>query len=136
MTFWRGSQPFVSRAMVVGACQVAVYDQFRVSFARMLNVDGSSFAAVFPASMSAGLIYSLITAPLETAKNRQAFQRPDANGVLPYRSTYQTITSIAAQDGARALWSGFAPYYLRCGGHTVTMFVLVEEIRKFWNKMT
>jgi hypothetical protein len=27
--FWHGSQPFVMRAMLVGACQVATYDQFR-----------------------------------------------------------------------------------------------------------
>ena len=33
---------------------------------------------VFYASMTSGLIYSLITMPLETAKNRMAFQKPDA----------------------------------------------------------
>ena len=33
---------------------------------------------VFYASMTSGLIYSVITMPLETAKNRMAFQKPDA----------------------------------------------------------
>ncbi len=27
--FWRGSMPFVNRAILVGACQVGTYDQFR-----------------------------------------------------------------------------------------------------------
>lgn len=30
--FWRGSMPFVNRAMVVGALQVGTYDQFKISF--------------------------------------------------------------------------------------------------------
>ncbi len=35
----------------------------------------------------------------------------------------------AAADGALSLWSGFMPYYLRCGGHTVVMFISVEWLR-------
>ena len=29
-----------------------------------------------------------------------------------------------------ALWSGFLPYYARCGGHTVFMFIILEQMRK------
>ena len=89
----------------------------------------TGFANQFCSSMSAGLVYSVITMPLETAKNRMAFQKPDANGVLPFRSTAQTILSVANSQGPLALWNGFPPYYLRCGGHTVTMFIFVEMLR-------
>ena len=57
------------------------------------------------------------------------------------------MSQIAADEGAQALWkgagldiyccgsrssgatSGFPAYYLRCGGHTVMMFIFVEAIR-------
>jgi solute carrier family 25 oxoglutarate transporter 11 len=70
--FYRGSQPFVMRAMVVGGTQVATFDQFKQLYKPYL---GGGLTNTFSSSMSAGLIYSLITMPLETAKNRMAFQK-------------------------------------------------------------
>ena len=131
--FYRGSQPFVMRAMVVGGTQVATYDQFKQIFGSLGL--SSPIANTFCSAFSAGLIYSIITMPLETAKNRMAFQKPDAAGKLPYTSTFQTVTSIARAEGTLALWNGFAPYYLRCGGHTVSMFICVDQIRQFYRKM-
>lgn len=132
--FYRGSQPFVMRAMVVGGTQVATYDQFKIFFAS-LGVPagvGNTFCSAF----SAGLLYSIITMPLETAKNQMAFQKPDPKtGQLPYTGTAQTIASIARTKGTLQLWNGFAPYYLRCGGHTVSMFIAVDQIRQAYKKL-
>lgn len=90
---------------------------------------------MFYASMTSGLIYSIITAPFETAKNRMAFQRPDpTTGKKLYRSTIQTISSVSKTDGVIALWNGFFPYYLRCGGHTVCMFISIEYFRKLYKQ--
>jgi len=127
--FYRGSQPFVMRAMVVGGTQVATYDQLKQIYAPL----GNGFLNQFCSAMSAGLIYSLITMPLETAKNRMAFQVKDAvTGQLPYTSTLQTLRKISASEGVLSLWHGFLPYYGRCGGHTVTMFVFVDQLRIFY----
>lgn len=132
-TFFRGVGPFVNRAMLVGAVQVGTYDQFRELF-RSHGVTHETLN-VFYAAMTSGLIYSIVTMPFETAKNRMAFQRPDPiSGVNPYRSALQTITTIAKQEGALRLWSGFPPYYLRCGGHTVFMFMSVEWLRGIYQK--
>ena len=89
---------------------------------------------MFASSMSAGLIYSIITMPLETAKNRMAFQKPDAAGKLPYTGTLQTVAKVASTDGLLSLWNGFLPYYGRCGGHTVTMFICVDQLRIAYRK--
>ena len=62
-----------------------------------------------------------------------AFQKPDAKGVLPYRSTFQTIGAVAGKEGVFSLWNGFAPYYARCGGHTVGMFIFVEMLRGMYS---
>ena len=129
--FFRGSGPFINRAMLVGAVQVGTYDQFRESF-RSIGIK-DQFTNVFCASMASGIIYSSVTMPFETAKNRMAFQKKDANGVFPYRSAIQTMSTIANKEGIKKLWSGFSPYFLRCGGHTVTMFVTIEYLRKIIN---
>merc|ERR1712204_8239 len=119
--FYRGVQPFAMRAMLVGGTQVATYDQFKMTYA---DFGISGIANQFCSSMSAGLIYSIVTMPFETAKNRMAFQKPDPiTKEMPYRGTMQTIGKIAAADGVLSLWWGFLPYYGRCGGHTVTMFI-------------
>ena len=130
--FYRGSQPFVMRAMLVGGTQVATYDQFKTYF-KSLGITG--LLNQFAASMSAGLIYSVITMPFETAKNRMAFQKADPDtGKLRYVGTAQTISTIARSEGALSLWSGFLPYYGRCGGHTVSMFIAVEQIRRLYRQ--
>lgn len=127
--FFRGSGPFVNRAMMVGAVQVGTYDQFRVMFRDMGITDAN--LNVFCASMTSGFVYSFLTNPLETAKNRMAFQKKDpVTGVLPYTSTMQTISTIVKNEGVASLWKGFPPYYLRGGGHTVVMFMAVEYLRE------
>lgn len=101
--------------------QVGTYDQFRESY-RALGVT-AELPNTFLAAMTSGLIYSVITMPLETAKNRMAFQKPLADGSMQFRSATQTITDIVRREGVAGIYAGFPPYYLRCGGHTVLMFV-------------
>lgn len=130
--FYQGVQPFAMRAMLVGGTQVATYDQFKMTYA---GFGISGIANQFCSSMSAGLIYSIVTMPFETAKNRMAFQKLDPiTKEMPYRGTFQTIGKIAAADGVLSLWWGFLPYYGRCGGHTVTMFIFVDQIRTAYRK--
>lgn len=127
--FFRGSGPFVNRAMVVGAVQVGTYDQFRGVYKRMGFTH--DLQNVFCAAMTSGLIYATVTMPLETCKNRMAFQKADSNGKLPFTSTPQALKKIVAEDGLLRLWAGFPPYYLRCGGHTVGMFMFIQWIRSY-----
>lgn len=129
--FFRGSAPYVNRAMLVGFVQVGTYEQFRVKF-REWGIT-SLYSNVMSASMAAGLLYSLATNPFETVKNRMAFQKPDpVTGQLLYKNTLQTMRLVAKTEGPLMLWAGFLPYYLRCGGHTVTMFMVMEWMRKMY----
>lgn len=128
--FWRGCGPFVTRACMVGATQVATYDQFKALYNGMGMKGVSNTAA---SSFSAGLVYSVATMPFESAKNRMAFQQPDpATGKLPYNGLMQTISSVAKTQGAMGLFDGFFPYFMRCGGHTVLMFLCVEQIKDIY----
>lgn len=128
--FWRGCSPFVNRAMLVGGTQVATYDQFKKIYTD-LGMHGTANQTC--SAMTAGLIYSVITMPFESAKNRMAFQKADpVTGELPYTSTPQTLRKIATAEGVGALWNGFTPYYLRSGGHTVFMFIAVEKLKEMY----
>jgi len=134
--FWRGSTPFVQRAMMVGVFQVATLDQFKDLYASSFGQKKNSIPNVFCASMTSGLLYSIATMPLEASKNRMASQKADpVTGKLPYVSTFQTMRAVSAKEGFGALYNGFLPYYARCGGHTVSMFVIVQIIRDYYQKM-
>merc|ERR1712224_348246 len=83
--FWRGSTPFVTRACLVGATQVGTFDQAK-SVYKSYGIDGGLNITL--SSFTAGLIYSIITMPFESAKNRMASQKPDPEtGKLPYTGT-------------------------------------------------
>jgi solute carrier family 25 oxoglutarate transporter 11 len=131
--FWRGSIPFAQRAALVGVFQVATLDQFKELYAHYFNQKKGSLSNVFCSAMSSGLIYSIATMPLEASKNRMASQKPDkVTGKLPYTSTLQTLRTVAANEGFLALYNGFLPYYVRCGGHTIAMFITVQMMRDFY----
>eukprot|EP01041_Mallomonas_annulata_P001334 gene1334-2575_t len=132
-TFFSGVGPLINRAMLVGAVQVGTYDQFRSTY-KSMGIK-HELLNVFCASMTSGLLFAVSTMPLESAKNRMAFQKADPiTGIKPYRSTLQTIRAIAKTEGALSLYNGFSPYYLRCGGHTVCMFIAVETLRNMYKK--
>ena len=54
------------------------------------------------------------------------------SGIKPYTGLVQTMTSIAGKEGVKGLFQGFSPYYLRCGGQTLLMFMSVEWLRKIY----
>jgi len=128
--FWRGSTPFVQRAAMVGVFQVATLDQFKEMYAKQLDQKKNSIPNVFCAAMTSGLLYSVATMPLEASKNRMAAQTPDkVTGKLPYTSTLQLMKAVTKKEGFMTLYNGFLPYYARCGGHTVCMFIIVQMLR-------
>lgn len=122
--FWKGVVPFAQRAVVVGVCQVGTFDQGKEFYERSLNIQRGTTLNVFCAAMTSGLFYSLVTMPLESAKNRLASSGGSGG------STLSTIKNVVGKEGVLALWNGFLPYYLRCGGHTTSMFVMVEWLRR------
>ena len=103
--------------MLVGIVQVGTFDQNKELYDRYAGLKRGTYPNVFAAAFTSGLLYSIISKidtfsicravrlanpksitisamPFESAKNRMAFQKPDANGVLPYRSTFQVRPSL------------------------------------------
>jgi solute carrier family 25 oxoglutarate transporter 11 len=51
------------------------------------------------------------------------------------RACLSVCLSLAGTEGVRSLWNGFTPYFVRCGGHTVFMFLFMEQYRKVANHL-
>ncbi len=47
-----------------------------------------------------------------------------------YTSTVQTVMYILKNEGVSSLWKGFGAYFARGGGHTIFMFIFLEQYRK------
>ena len=54
-TFWRGSAPFVQRAMLVGVCQVGTFDQGKQMYEEKFGIKRGTIFNVFCAAMTSGL---------------------------------------------------------------------------------
>ena len=81
------------------------------------------------------MVYCTVSLPLDITKTRIQNQRPDAKGVLPYSNMFQALVKIPREEGVLALWKGYIPYFARGGGHTIFMFVFVEQYKNMFAKM-
>jgi solute carrier family 25 (mitochondrial oxoglutarate transporter), member 11 len=127
-TLWRGAQPTVLRSMVVNAVQLGVYDQAKETLATHTGVEGVPLHLA--ASTLSGFCYSITTLPIDNCKSKMQAQHAAPDGSLAYTSIPQAIVRVARTEGAAALWAGFLPYFCRCAGHTVGMFLAYEQIKK------
>lgn len=132
LRLFSGCAPFVVRAILVGAFQIGTYDHVRAYLAS-LGVEGRLNLTSL-ASFAAAFTYSVVTMPLETAKNRLAFQRVDPSTGTVYKGTLDAMKgAIRSGGGIGGLWAGFTPYYIRCSVFSVGMFVSLEALREMIN---
>jgi len=129
-TLWRGVGPTVGRGAVVSMTQLASYDQAK----ELLEpVVGQGLALFVLSAFASGLIYCTASLPLDITKTRIQNMSPDpATGKMPYSGMVDALMKIPAREGVLALWKGFPPYFLRSGGHTVTMFLFKEKYTQMY----
>ena len=132
--YMAGVGPTMTRAMVVNMLQVGGYDVAKTNIANVTGWNMDSIQLHLSSALAAGFVYSAATLPIDLAKTRMQNQRPTASGAMVYKSLPQTITRVASTEGVLSLWNGFLPYFARCGGHTVFMFLFLEQYRKIANK--
>jgi len=129
---WRGAVPTVTRGAVVSMTQLASYDQAKTSILKA-GLMKNGIALHTTASLIAGVVYCWASLPFDIAKTRMQNQQP-VNGQLPYRNIFHTMGKILTTEGPLSLWKGFLPYFARGGGHTVGMFIFVEQYKTMVDK--
>jgi len=131
-TLWRGIKPTVARGMIVSCVQLSSYDQAKQMIVMRFQMKDGPLLH-FIASLIAGYLYSLASLPLDICKTRMQHQQSVNKKIgekLLYKSIPQTMFKIVSNEGFFALWKGFLPYFARSGGHTICMFLCVEQYKK------
>jgi len=129
---WRGVGPTVGRGAVVSMTQLASYDQAKES---LQPVVGNGLPLFLSSAMVSAIIYCTASLPLDIAKTRIQNMKPDKPGVMPYKGLFDALYKIPTTEGVLALWKGFPPYFLRSGGHTITMFLFKEQYDRIYKQM-
>ncbi len=127
----RGATPTVARAMIVSAVQLGVYDIAKETLMNLTGLDNCVRIHI-AASLTSGFTYSVVTKPIDLAKSRMMNEVVKQGEERRYRNIVQAIARIGASEGVTNLFKGFVPYFARCGGHTVAMFLALEQIKKLF----
>jgi len=130
---WRGVGPTMSRAIVITVSQLGTNEEVKERLSKDYGMKG--FNLVFTSAMVSSVVVCVASNPLDTAKVRMQQQKPDpVTGKKPYPNMGVTIGKLVAQEGPLALWKGLGPWYIRGGGHTVLLFLFLEEYKKVYQK--
>jgi solute carrier family 25 oxoglutarate transporter 11 len=120
---WKGSMPTVTRAMALNMGMLATFDQGKEYFSGKF---GEGWTATLTASALSGFGASVMSLPFDFVKTRIQKQRPDANGVLPYKNSLDCAMKVASREGPMAFYTGFPTYYARIAPHAMLVLLLVE----------
>ena len=129
---WKGSTPTVVRAMALNMGMLATFDQAKEYLAGQI---GSGWTATLTASAVSGFGASVMSLPFDFVKTRIQKQRPDANGVLPYKNTLDCFMKVAAREGPTAFYAGFPTYYVRIAPHAMLVLILVDVMDSYVTNM-
>ena len=132
---WKGSTPTVTRAMALNMGMLATFDQAKETLNEKI---GPGYTATLAASALSGLGASVMSLPFDFVKTRIQKQRPDANGLVPYKNSIDCALKVAAREGPLAFYSGFPTYYARIAPHAMLVLLLVDamdsSVKTLFNK--
>ena len=124
-SLWKGAVSTMTRACFLNVGMLAtnaeLLDQFQA-----LGYKG--FEAKVAASVASGFFASFLSLPFDLAKTRIQKQRPDANGVLPYKNLIDCMGKILAKEGIFSFWRGFPTYFTRIAPHVVITLILQDYL--------
>ena len=132
---WAGSVPNIARCFFCNACEIGVYDYAKTvlianeTSRRILGGDG--VLTHLASSVTAGLVSSVMTTPLDVIKTR--LQEEAGRGVAGERYTQgvcQALVEIPRREGFTALYKGFFPMAVRKVTWGTTFFLTYEQIKK------
>lgn len=129
---YRGVSTTVARAATCGMVELVTYDEFKGFFIRSAYWPfGDSLPTHAAASVAAGFLSTLATAPIDLVKSRVMNQTLDTKGRPSlYSSPGHCLRTTIAAEGLLGLYVSFWPTFMRLAPHTVLSFVGVEWLMK------
>eukprot|EP00274_Cyanoptyche_gloeocystis_P004106 CAMPEP_0196654956 /NCGR_PEP_ID=MMETSP1086-20130531/4711_1 /TAXON_ID=77921 /ORGANISM="Cyanoptyche gloeocystis , Strain SAG4.97" /LENGTH=321 /DNA_ID=CAMNT_0041987013 /DNA_START=90 /DNA_END=1055 /DNA_ORIENTATION=+ len=127
LALWRGCAPTVVRAMSLNMGLFAGNEQGKEYFGKKY---GHGFWTMqFPASAIGGFLASAMALPFDFVKTRIQKQKPDANGILPYKSSLDVVVKTLKTEGPLAFYKGFFTFYFRIAPHAMMTLLLDGWLR-------
>jgi len=129
--FWRGFGTMVIRDIPFAFMQFPIYEGAKSKWAELQGSPTSATQGACCGSL-AGAIAGAATTPLEVAKTR-IFIDNSSDGVKKYVGTFSTLSTVAREEGAGALFGGLAPrvFWITLGGF-VFFGAYEHSTRQLW----
>jgi hypothetical protein len=96
----------------------------------------SDASSRFVASAVGSVIAETVTLPADVVKVRLQVQKASGTTVAQYTGFGNALSTIAREEGPRALWKGLCPALLRQVSYTSMSLVIYEPIRDFYKGLS
>ncbi|KAG9156980.1 hypothetical protein Leryth_009032 [Lithospermum erythrorhizon] len=121
---WKGVGPAMARAGALTASQLTTYDESKRELMRF------GFVHEQRSSTIAGMVGTIMTAPMDMVKTRLMLQR-ESNEMRIYRSGFHCAYKVLITEGPQGLYKGGLTIFARLGPQTTITLVLCEKLREF-----
>lgn len=127
---WAGAVPTMTRAICLNIAMMVSYDTSKEKIVEATGRKPSELYVQFLASMVSACCTAFFSLPADNIKTKMQKQKPNAEGVLPYKSMPDCFQKTVAREGVFGLWAGLPTYYFRVGPHSAIVLLLSEFYRK------
>jgi len=127
-----------------GAMQFILYEQIKTRLVASQNkkraaqglkpTDQLAKGTYFTAAAAAKLVAAMATYPHEVARTRMREQARE--GLFKYTGMWSTLRVIAAEEGAKGLYSGMGVHLLKVVPNSALMFLTYEVVRTWLGEFT
>lgn len=126
---WKGAVPTMTRAVSLNIAMMVSNDTAREILEKKLGKDKK-----YTVSLTAAMISAVCTAvgslPFDNIKTKMQKQKPNAEGVLPYKNLVDCVQKSVAREGVTGLWAGLPTYYFRVGPHAMIVLLAAEQYKR------
>lgn len=131
---YAGVGALVTRGAIVSMAQLATYDTAKAAYQQPPFGFNDGVLLHLCSGVTAGFVYCAVSLPIDNVKSRLMDQTVREDGTVAVSGIRDAFRQSVAADGVASLWRGFPAYFARGGGHTILMFLFVEQYRKMVNE--
>ncbi|GFZ46969.1 hypothetical protein JCM24511_04195 [Saitozyma sp. JCM 24511] len=124
---YRGTGPNVLRSISMNVSQLAAYDAIKAQLVAS-GYFADTISTHLTTGVLAGTLATTVAAPFDVLKSR--IQSAQKSG--PGAGVGAILREGWRNEGARFLFRGWTPAWLRLTPNTVLMFVFFEQLKKLW----
>lgn len=126
---WKGAVPTMTRAVSLNIAMMVSNDTAKEILEKKLGKD-RKYTVVLTAAMISAVCTAVGSLPFDNIKTKMQKQKPNAEGVLPYKNLMDCVQKSVAREGVTGFWAGLPTYYFRVGPHAIITLLAAEQYRK------